>query len=339
MYKSNLFPPDPYRSGMCRSVTRPLVALLFLLATAWMPAAAASEGSFQRTLQVTGPVNLDLTTGSGSVNVRTGSSSEVQVTGHIKVTNWFGGNADERVKRIEANPPILQSGNDIRIGHIDDTELLHNISVSYDLVVPADTQLRSHTGSGSQSVEGLRKQIEIESGSGNLKISDIGATVRAETGSGGIDINRIKGNVRAKTGSGSIQADDIAGGFEGHTGSGHITLEQTASGSVRADTGSGGMELRGVHGSLEAEAGSGTVTAEGNPTGSWTVHSGSGNIHLKLASDAAFDLDAHTSSGSISVNQPVTVQGSMGRKELRGKVRGGGVPLQVETGSGNIEIQ
>jgi DUF4097 and DUF4098 domain-containing protein YvlB len=304
-----------------------------------MPAAAASEGSFQRTLQVTGPVNLDLTTGSGSVNVRTGSSSEVQVTGHIKVTNWFGGNADERVKRIEANPPILQSGNDIRIGHIDDTELLHNISVSYDLVVPADTQLRSHTGSGSQSVEGLRKQIEIESGSGNLKISDIGATVRAETGSGGIDINRIKGNVRAKTGSGSIQADDIAGGFEGHTGSGHITLEQTASGSVRADTGSGGMELRGVHGSLEAEAGSGTVTAEGNPTGSWTVHSGSGNIHLKLASDAAFDLDAHTSSGSISVNQPVTVQGSMGRKELRGKVRGGGVPLQVETGSGNIEIQ
>jgi DUF4097 and DUF4098 domain-containing protein YvlB len=116
-------------------------------------------------------------------------------------------------------------------------------------------------------------------------------------------------------------------------------LEQTASGSVRADTGSGGMELRGVHGSLEAQAGSGTITAEGNPTGSWTVHSGSGTIRLKLASDAAFDLNAHTGSGSISVSQPVTVQGSMGHKELRGKVHGGGVPVEVETGSGNIEIQ
>jgi DUF4097 and DUF4098 domain-containing protein YvlB len=304
-----------------------------------VPAAAASEGSFQRTLHVSGPVNLDLTTGSGSVNVRTGSSSEVQVTGHIRVTNWFGGNADERVKRIEANPPIQQSGNDIRIGHIDDTELLHNISISYDLVVPAETQLHSHTGSGSQSVEGLRKQIEIESGSGSLKISDIGDTVRAETGSGGIDIDRVKGNVRTKTGSGSIRATDVAGGFEGRTGSGHITLEQTASGSVHADTGSGGMELRGVHGSLEAEAGSGTITAEGNPMGAWTVHSGSGNIHLRLASDAGFDLDARTSSGSISVSQPVTVQGSLGRKELRGKVHGGGVPVEVETGSGNIEIQ
>jgi DUF4097 and DUF4098 domain-containing protein YvlB len=302
-------------------------------------AAASSEGSFQRILQVTGPVNVDLSTGSGSVNVRTGSSSQVEITGHIKANNWFGGEAEERVKRIEANPPIQQSSNDIRIGHIDDSELLHNISISYELVVPADTQLHSHTGSGSQSVEGVRRELEIESGSGSLKISDIGDTVRAETGSGEIAIDRVKGNVRAKAGSGSIRATDIAGGFEGHTGSGHITLEQTASGSVRADTGSGVMELRGVHGSLEAQAGSGTITAEGNPTGSWTVHSGSGTIRLKLASDAAFDLDAHTSSGSISVSQPVTVQGSMGRKELRGKVHGGGVPVEVETGSGNIEIQ
>jgi DUF4097 and DUF4098 domain-containing protein YvlB len=301
--------------------------------------AAAVEGSFQRTLQVTGAVNLDLTTGSGSVNIRTGSSSEVQITGHIKVTNWFGGNADDRVKRIEANPPIQQSGNDIRVGHIDDSELMHNISISYDLVVPAETQLHSHTGSGSQSVEGLRKRLEIESGSGTLKISDISDAVRAETGSGGIEIDRVKGNVRAKAGSGTIRATDIAGAFEGYTGSGHITLEQTASGSVRADTGSGGMELRGVHGSLDAQAGSGTITAEGNPTGTWSAHTGSGNIHLRLASDAAFDLDAHTSSGSITVSQPVTVQGSIGRKELRGKVHGGGVPVEVETGSGNIEIQ
>jgi len=324
-----------------RNYSAILAALIVVSLACLQPlsAAASSEGSFQRTLQVTGPVNLDLNTGSGSVNVRTGSSSEVQVTGHIKTTNWLGGNADERVKRIEANPPIQQSGNDIRIGHIDDSELLHNISISYDLVVPAETELHSHTGSGSQSVEGLQKQIEIESGSGSLKVSDIGDTVRAETGSGGIEIDRVKGNVRTKSGSGSIRATNIAGGFEGRTGSGHITLQQTASGSVHANTGSGGMELRGVHGSLDARAGSGTITAEGNPTSSWTVDSGSGNIHLKLASEAGFDLDAHTSSGSITVSQPVTVQGTMGRKELRGKVHGGGVPVQVETGSGNIEIQ
>jgi len=318
-----------------------LMACVVVALACFQPVSAAgsAEGSFQRTLQVTGAVNLDLTTGSGNVQVRTGGSNEVQVTGHIKVTNWFGSDAEERVKRIEANPPIQQSGNDIRIGHTDDRELFHNISISYDLIVPAETRLRSHTGSGSQSVTGIHGLVEIESGSGTLKVSDIGDTVRAETGSGGIEIDRVKGNVRAKAGSGSIRAMGVAGGFEGHAGSGHITLEQTAAGSVRAETGSGGLELRGVQGSLEATAGSGTVTAEGNPTGAWTVHTGSGSVHLKLVSDAAFDLDAHTSSGSISVDQPVTVQGSIGRKELRGKVRGGGVPVEVETGSGNIEIR
>lgn len=318
-----------------------LAACLFLAVTCMQAAqaAASAEGSFQRTLQVTGAVNLELTTGSGSVQVRTGSSNQVQVTGHIKATDWFGGNAEEKVKRLQANPPVQQSGSDIRIGHIDDSELRHNVSISYELVVPADTQLRSHTGSGNQTVEGLHGPLDIGAGSGDLKIINTGNTVHADTGSGNIEIDRVTGNVRAKTGSGSIRATGVAGGFEADTGSGHITLEQTAPGAVRADTGSGGMELRGVRGSLEAKAGSGTIRAEGDPTGAWTVHTGSGTVQLKFPSDAAFDLDAHTSSGSISVDRPVTVQGQLGRKDIRGKVRGGGVPVEVQTGSGNIEIE
>ena len=321
-----------------RSLT-PVLSVVVLVCLQSLPAAASAEGSFQRTLQVSGPVSIDLSTGSGGVTVRTGGPGQVQVTGHIKVTNWFGGDAEQRVKRIEENPPIQQNGNDIRIGHVSDEELLHNVSISYELIVPAETQLRSHTGSGSQTVEGIHRALDIESGSGSLKISNIGDTVQADTGSGDIEIDQVKGNVRAKAGSGSVHAQNIAGGFEGRTGSGHITLDQTAPGAVRAETGSGGLELRGVHGSLEAQAGSGAIVAEGDPMGSWNVRTGSGSVHLKLASNAAFDLDAHTSSGSISVSQPVTVQGTIGRKELHGKVRGGGVSVAVETGSGNIEIQ
>ena len=94
----------------------------------------------------------------------------------------------------------------------------------------------------------------------------------------------------------------------------------------------------GVRGSLEARAGSGEISAEGDPRGGWIVHTGSGSVRLRLALDAAFDLNAHTSSGSISLNRPVTVQGTIGRKEVRGKVRGGGPEIEVQTSSGNIEI-
>jgi|SRR5579872_554752 len=316
-----------------------VLGLLLVVSLQALPATASSEGTFQRTLQVGGPVSIDLATGSGSVNVHTGSSGQVLITGHVKVTNWFGSDAEQRVNRIVNDPPIQQSANDIRIGHVSDSELLHNVSISYDLTVPQDTRLRSHTGSGSQTVEGLNGNVEVEAGSGSLRLSDIGNTVRAETGSGEIQIKTVKGNVRAKAGSGSIRASEISGGFESETGSGHISLEQTGPGAVRAETGSGGMELHGVHGSLEATAGSGGITAEGNPTGSWRVQTGSGTVRLELASGAGFDLNAHTSSGTISVSQPVTVQGTMGRRELRGKVHGGGVLVEVETGSGNIEVQ
>ena len=313
-------------------------ALAALLSAPAVPA-GATEGTFQRTLMVTGPVNLDVSTGAGNIQVRTGGANQVEVTGHIKVADWFVSDREDKLKRIEQDPPIQQTGNSIRIGHLDDPELSHSVSISYEVTVPSQTELRTHSGSGSQTVEGIRGPLEIDSGSGGLKVSEVGDQVRAATGSGNIELDHVKGSVRAKTGSGSIRASDIAGGFEADSGSGRIALEQTAPGSVRAETGSGGMELLGVRGSLEAKAGSGTIRAEGSPTGAWNLHTGSGSVQLKLPSDAAFALDAHTSSGSISVDHPVTVEGPAGRKEIRGKVRGGGVPVEVETGSGNIAIQ
>ena len=314
-------------------------ATLALVCLPALPAAASAEGSFQRTLKVDGPVSLDISTGSGSIQVRPGASNQVQVTGRIRATGWFMDNADAKVKQIEANPPIQQSGNDIRIGHIDDPELRRNISISYDVVVPANTRLSAHSGSGNVQAQGVHGPAEISTGSGGIQVSDVGDAVHAETGSGGIGVDHVQGNVRAKTGSGSIHATGVAGGFEGSTGSGSVTLEQSAPGAVRVSTGSGSMELRGVHGSLEAKTGSGSIRVDGDPTAAWTVRSGSGAVRMQLPSDAAFDLVARTSSGSVSVNHPLTVQGTIGRKSVQGKVRGGGVPVQVETGSGDIDIQ
>jgi DUF4097 and DUF4098 domain-containing protein YvlB len=319
-------------------ISSSFVLLLLLSFLATWPAEAAIEGSFQRTLKVTGPVDLDINTGSGSITVRIGSSDSVEVTGHIRATEWFSSSARDRVRRLEQNPPIQQSGNSIRIGHIEDPDLRRNISISYDVVVPAETQLKSETGSGSQTIDGIRGESEVHSGSGSLKVSNTGTRVRAETGSGSITLEHIGGNVRAKTGSGSIHATEIAGGFEGNTGSGSIHLEQTAPGAVRVETGSGDMELRGVRGSLEARAGSGSVRADGDPRGGWLVHTGAGRVRLEIPSEAAFDLDARTSSGSISLQHPVTIQGRIGRKEVHGRVRGGGVQVDVQTGSGDIEI-
>lgn len=302
---------------------------------------ASADGTFERVISVNGTVNMDLVTGSGNVKVRTGDDNRVHITGHVHASGWFAddGGAQQRVDKLVANPPIQQSGNDIRIGHIDDPELRHNVSISYDVVVPANTELHSHTGSGDQEIDGVRGRVEIGSGSGRLNASDIGESLRAETGSGDVEVRSVKGYLHARTGSGNIHASEIGGGFDGETGSGQIILEQTAPGSVRAHTGSGDVELRSVRGSLEAQTGSGTIKADGDPTGTWTLHTGSGDVRLRFASNDSFDLNIHTSSGSLSVAQPITVEGSIGKKSIQGKVHGGGVPVNVETGSGDISVQ
>lgn len=303
--------------------------------------AHAAEGSFDRSLNVTGPVDLDVTTGSGSIHVHTGSSSTVSVHATLRShEHWGGGDhAEEKVRYLEQHPPIEQNGNTIRIGHVEDRELTRNISISYDLVVPPETRLDAQTGSGDQAIDGIRGALKATTGSGSLRISDIGDEVRASTGSGDIQLDSIKGGVSANTGSGTIRARGIAGEFVGETGSGNVHLEQTAPGRVKVTSGSGSIELSGVRGALRAEAGSGNIDVQGQPTGDWRLDTGSGAVTVRLPSDAAFDLHAHTSSGNISTDHPVTILGTVSRSDWHGKARGGGFLLDLRTGSGDIRIE
>ncbi len=320
----------------------PLAALCVISTAAACTALGRTvEGSFERSLSVSGPVDLDVQTGSGNIDIRAGSSSAVHIRGRIRVSSrsLSEEEAERRVRALESNPPVEQDGNTIRVGHIADAALRRNVSISYEIVVPAETRLAATTGSGNSSIAGVRGPVRIETGSGNLKMTGLGDTLRANTGSGDIQIESVNGATYAQTGSGNIVALDVRGGFVASTGSGNVKLRQAASGAVSIETGSGDVDASGVQGSLVLHTGSGNISADGQPGGEWKLEAGSGNVTLRLPATAGFDLYAHTGSGSVESDHPITVQGKMNRHELRGKVRGGGTRLEASTGSGNIRIQ
>jgi Toastrack DUF4097 len=324
----------PNRKGSFVILAAALAALLWI---STIPARAAARGSFQRTLTVTGPVDLDVSTGAGDIEVHSGAVGSVQVTGRIKVSGWSG-NVDEKVRRLEQNPPIEQNGNSIRIGYITDSELRRNVSIDYQIVVPQATSLTSHTGSGDQKIDEIKGPLEARSGSGDMHISSIGSRVEAHTGSGDLQMNSINGDVRARAGSGNIQGDGVAGAFDAETGSGDVGLRQTASGEVRVRTGSGSVNLNGVRSMVNADTGSGDVDIEGTPGGEWRLSAGSGTIKLRIPREAGFDLDASTSSGDIELSHSVAVSGNISRHSIHGKAGNGGSLVEVRTGSGNIEV-
>jgi len=295
------------------------LAVLFTSTTLF---ASTPQGTFDRTLQVNGPVDLEAMTHSGDVTIRAGASGSVQIHGKIFVSDhWLRGNRDADVHALEQNPPIRQEGNSI---HIDNVEM-HDISIDYEITVPAETSVRTHTGSGDQTIEGTHGNVEVGTGSGDVKMRN------------------VTGKISLQTGSGDIRALEVSGPVTGGTGSGDVEIAETGSGDIDLHTGSGNIGVRGIQGAFHAEAGSGDITAEGTQTGAWEVRTGSGHVHVHLPANAAFDADITTNSGSLDIEPPVetTVQGHIGetRKRVQGKVRGGGPLLTVRTGSGDIQIQ
>ena len=320
------------------------ISAVTLLLVVGSTAYAAVEGSFDRTLKVSGHVDLEIQSGSGNITVHSGDSNSVVVKGHIRaseMSSWFSGSslsAQEKVKRLEQNPPIEQNGNNVRIGHIQDEAVRNNISISYDVTVPKDTSLQSRAGSGDERISDINGPVRASSGSGNVTVSNVGSEVRAQAGSGELVITDVRGRAYTETGSGNIKATGIAGGFDARAGSGNIIFEQAASGSVRAETGSGNIQLHNVSGGVDAGAGSGDVEVDGKIASDWRIHTGSGEVEVKLPSDAKFNINARSSSGNVQVRHPVITQGTLKKNHIEGTVNGGGTLLDVSTGSGTIRV-
>jgi hypothetical protein len=287
-------------------------------------------------------VDLEVLSGSGRIEVRVGQAGRVEIGGRVTAGDWgfFGGraSAQERVRRIEARPPIEQTGNRVSIGRIDDEELRRNVSISYTLVVPPDTTLVSKTGSGSHLIEGVRGAITASSGSGAIRVRDAGSDVRASTGSGSILADTVAGSLSANSGSGSIEGINVKSGITVKTGSGSIAVSQSGGGPVEASSASGSIHLTGLRGSLRASTSSGPLRVQGEQTADWRLSTSSGSVTIELAGRPAFALDAHSNSGRIDTQYPVAV-GRIDRRELRGSVNGGGPLLHVRTSSGGIRIR
>jgi DUF4097 and DUF4098 domain-containing protein YvlB len=265
--------------------------------------ASAAEASFDRTLNVSGNVIVYVATGSGYVHISPGSDSQIHIVGHVKSNNgWFSGSSDDRVKQIAANPPIEQSGNEVRIGKRGNDDWFRNVTIDYEITTPRGSN------------------VNAGSGSGDLQISGIGGGLKASTGSGSIDAHGIGGAVALDTGSGDIKAD----------------LNNPS--STKAQTGSGSIRINGVIGGLRAGTGSGDIEVQGQPTSDWKLETGSGSVTLTTGG-SHFSLDASTGSGSVHSDPPISTHGSLEKHHIMGDINGGGPTVRVETGSGDIRIK
>jgi len=271
-----------------------LVVAATALALAAVPA-LATEATFDRTLSVSGRVELSIATGSGNIHLTHGAGNQVHIFGKVK-SGW-GGN-EQRVHEIAANPPIEQTGNIIRIGAHH--ENLRNISIDYEIQASENVFLEAGSGSGDIVVDGVGENAKISTGSGNIHATGLHGGFTVDTGSGNIYVEQSgQGEVKAQTGSGDIEVKGVHGALKAQTGSGGIKITGTPSADWKLETGSGNVELW---------TGSAPLTIDAS--------FGSGGLHTDREMLTQDSSDHHHISGKLNGGGPLVRIGT-GSGEIR----------------------
>jgi DUF4097 and DUF4098 domain-containing protein YvlB len=327
------------------NMARKLIPLGSILASIFMAAFSVGcgigpgeSGTFDKTMTVTGPVQLEVNNGSGRVEIRSSQSGQVRIHAEFTVWRSIFDDKNSNLDEIRNHPPVDQQGNLVRVDSRSD--LFNHVRVDYTIYVPAETEVRANLGSGSIEVNDVQGPVNLHTGSGRIGAHRIHGDTETKTGSGSIELIDIGSRASAETGSGGIELSHIGGDVRASTGSGSIRMDRTPS-RIETHTGSGSINISGAGNDLRARTGSGSIHIDGNPLPSsyWDIHASSGSITLAVPDDAGFRLHARSGSGSIQSDLPVTTEELTSRHEMRGRIGNGSASVDLQTGSGGIHIR
>ena len=293
-------------------------------------------GSFDRSYPVTGPLRIELTNASGNVQINGSADGQVHVHGDVRSSGMEFDNPRKQLEEVIANPPVEQKEDTIRIGK--EMSRMRNLSISYTIEVPHNTQVATTVASGAQVIRGISGPVKAQSASGSIRVERIDRDAQLTTLSGSVDATDIGDDVRASSASGNVSVANAKGDVRINALAGVIHVIKPG-GRVEAETASGSVDVRGAANDVKAHSASGRLAIQGNPSPNsyWELKTASGAVQLSVPAGANFQLSAATVSGDIRANVPIVIE-EQGKHSLRAHVGNGGARIEVHTVSGEIRI-
>ncbi len=208
------------------------------------------------------------------------------------------------------------------------------------ILVPAGKSVHVYLGAGGATASDVKADLRIDTSAGAVECHGTRGSLDVDTGSGSVEVRAAQGDVRIDTGSGNVVAEDMSGGtIKIDTGSGSVAVNGAKTASLHVDTGSGSV----MAGNLDApdvliDTGSGRVSVElvRNPE-TIKIDTGSGDVMVRLPSSYGAQFEFQTGSGGIDIDLPH----SLTKREqgyMRGRIGDGGGTINVDTGSGSIQV-
>ena len=200
-----------------------------------------------------------------------------------------------------------------------------SVRVDYELWIPLAAEARAQSVSGSIQVAERNNDVWAKTVSGAIQLGNIQGDVEAKTVSGEIQIEQVQGDLAVGTTSGRVALKEIEGIIEAHTISGRVKILNSsgAAKSVRTTSGDIWVELEEIE-----------KTAPG-----MLLSSTSGDVSLFLPEDISADIEANTTSGRISSEFRILIEGELGKRTIRGTIGEGGIKIRLKTTSGDISLR
>jgi DUF4097 and DUF4098 domain-containing protein YvlB len=319
-----------------RILGKSLVLLASLVVLAGCQNGPAVTGAFDRDCSVTGRIRLELTNASGDVDIKGSADGKVHIHGEVRASGMGFDNPRKRLDDTLASPPVEQRGDTIRVGK--DMSRMRNLSISYTIQVPHDTEVSAMVASGAQTIRDLGGPVKVQAASGSIRVEKIERDIQLTTASGTVTASDIGGDVRVSTGSGDVAVSNTKGDVHVNALSGVVRIAAPG-GRVEAETASGQVDVRGSTNDVKAHAVSGRVFVQGNPDARsyWELKTASGSVQFSVPNSASFHLSAEAVSGEIRTDIPIVVE-EQGKHSLRAHMGSGGGRVEVHTVSGEIRL-
>lgn len=299
--------------------------------------ASAESATFDRSFSVSAPVRLEVSNGSGNIEIRGSADGTVHVHGKVTQGGWsiFGGGA-KSVDEVAANPPLEQNGNTIRIGK--NSSWFKNVSIDYQVEVPHDTEIDSEVASGGITIDNVKGPVKASSASGYVHVYRVERDATVNAASGSIDVATIGGYVRVSSASGDAAVSDVKGELRVSAASGSIRIKRPAD-RVDASAASGSIEVEEANSDLKVHAISGSIQVSGNPSANrfWELKTVSGSVELRVPKNASFLLSAESTSGDIRTSIPVILE-EQSKHSLRAHIGDSAGRVEVHTVSGSVSV-
>ena len=257
---------------------------------------------------LTGPINLNVRVGHGSVHVLTEENlSEATVAlkpgkhGEDELAQFI---VEMRGRTLHVLGP--RQGGVFDLGWFG---WRNRDGVDVRVTVPAGTAVKISTFTAPVTVSGRVAGADLAFGSGEIDVDEVDGDRRLRFGRGTARVHWVRGSVQVRSGSGNVRLGEVGG-------------------DLRAGCGNGDLYADAVRGRISSRCGSGTARI-GAIHGDADMASGAGRLELGLPAGVSAYLDVHTGSGQVRSDLPVEDEATSTNDTIT---------IRARTGSGDVHL-